>query len=251
VSKISRERLDLLIVSRGLCETRQKAQALILAGDVSVNGVITRKCGLAFPFESDIIVKNRFSYVGRGALKLITALDYYNIDPDEKIAVDIGASTGGFTQVLLERGARLVYAVDSGTNQLDWRIRSDPRVIVMEKTNARYLKPEMFKEKPEIAVIDVSFISITKILQSVKDILVGDYYIIVLIKPQFELERKKIGKRGLAYAPFREEAVKRVIEFAEGIGLQSGGEIESPISGLKSGNVEYLAVFRKKGVVES
>jgi 23S rRNA (cytidine1920-2'-O)/16S rRNA (cytidine1409-2'-O)-methyltransferase len=148
--------------------------------------------------------------------------------------------------VLLERGALKVYAVDSGTNQLDWLLRKDPRVTVMENTNARYLTPEMFPVKPEIAVIDVSFISVTKILKAVKGILTGDYVIITLVKPQFELEREKVGPGGVADPAFREQAVRKIIEFAEGIGLEAEEPIESPITGRKSGNVEYLAVFRKQ-----
>ncbi len=243
MNKVPKERLDLLLVSRGFCETRQKAKALILAGEVAVNGSVVTKSGMSLPADSEITVKKKFPYVGRGALKLISALDYFKIDPDKKIAIDIGSSTGGFTQVLLERGAMLVYAVDSGTNQLDWRIRNDPRVVVMENTNARNITPDMFGEKPEIGVIDVSFISITKILPALQAVMTGDYSIIALIKPQFELEKKKIGKRGLAGEKFREEAVKRVLDFAKGLGLEAGEAIESPIRGLKSGNVEYLVRF--------
>jgi 23S rRNA (cytidine1920-2'-O)/16S rRNA (cytidine1409-2'-O)-methyltransferase len=244
--KKARERLDLLLVERGMCETVEIARAVILAGEISVNGEKAAKSGEPVPCDCVIEVKKRFPYVGRGALKLIEALDHFKIDPAGKTAIDIGASTGGFTQVLLERGASKVYAVDSGTNQLDWLLRRDPRVTVMENTNARYLTPEMFPEKPEIAVIDVSFISITKILKAVKDILTGDYVIIALVKPQFELEREYVGPGGVADPAFREQAVSKIIDFASGIGLEAEESIESPITGLKSGNVEYLAVFRKE-----
>jgi 23S rRNA (cytidine1920-2'-O)/16S rRNA (cytidine1409-2'-O)-methyltransferase len=244
--KIKKERLDVLLVMKGLCESRQKARALVLAGDVLVNGGAVFKSGSLIPEDSEIKIKEKFQYVGRGALKLFRALDYYKIDPTGMIALDVGSSTGGFTQALLERGACLVYAVDCGTNQLDWRLRNDPRVRVMENTNARMLTREMFEPRPEIAVIDVSFISITKILKPVMDVLWGDYRIIVLIKPQFELERGKIGKRGLAAAGCRQEAVKRVLSYAGSIGLIQGDVIESPIVGLKSGNVEYFAMMSGK-----
>jgi 23S rRNA (cytidine1920-2'-O)/16S rRNA (cytidine1409-2'-O)-methyltransferase len=245
VKKPARVRLDTLLVARGLFETRQKAQAAILAGDVSVGGAAAVKSGMPVPADAGIVIKKRFPYVGRGALKLIAALDHFKLETAGKIAIDIGSSTGGFTQVLLERGASRVYAVDSGTNQLDWKIRSDKRVTAMENTNARYLKPEMFPDRPEIAAIDVSFISLTKILPPLKDIMTGDYSIVALIKPQFELERKKIGRRGLVAPEHRKEAVTKVLDFARGLGLEAGEVIESPVPGLKSGNVEYLALFRR------
>ncbi len=241
-----KERLDILLVREGLSESRQKAQAMIMSGDVLVNGTAITKSGTQVYEDSVITVKNKSPYVGRGALKLIEALDHYGINPKGLVCADIGSSTGGFTQALLERGAALVYAVDCGTNQLDWKLRQDPRVRVMENTNARFITPDMFDPRPQIAVIDVSFISLTKILGPVRGVLTGDFKIIALIKPQFELEKGKVGKRGLVSKENRQEAVDRVLAFAEGMGLRHRDVIESPIRGQKSGNVEYLAMLEHK-----
>lgn len=241
-----KQRLDVLLVDLGLVETRQKAQAEIMAGNVLVNDTPAVKAGQFISIEATIRLRYKFPYVSRGALKLIHALERHKIELKDRIAVDIGASTGGFTQVLLEKGARMVYAVDVGTNQLDWKLRNDPRVVVRENTNARYLDNKDFQPAPSIAVMDVSFISLTKVLEPVSNILEGKKEIIALIKPQFELDKDKIGDKGLVPEEYRSFAVERVIKYAESIGLKSSEILESPIAGAKSGNIEYLVLFTKE-----
>lgn len=240
-----RKRIDLLLVERGLFESRQRAQSEIIAGNVLVEETAVIKPGFLIDINAPVRIKEKFPYVSRGALKLLHALDTFNVEIKDKTVIDIGSSTGGFTQVLLERGAALVYAVDVGTNQLDWKIRNESRVVVMEKTNARDIGKLSFTPPPEIAVADVSFISLTKILIPIIKILNDDYKIITLIKPQFELDSSKIGSRGLAKKEFRKEAVESVLNFARSVGLDSNGLVESPITGAKSGNIEYLAFFTK------
>lgn len=238
-------RLDVFLVRSGQFDSREKAQAAILAGEVLVNETVVSKCGTVVSPEAVVRVKSKSPYVGRGALKLIKALDEFHIDPAGKVAIDIGASTGGFTQVLLERGATLVYAVDVGTNQLDWKLRNDPRVRVMEKTNARNLDPAQFDPKPSVAVIDVSFISITKILEAVLSVMEPGFVVVALIKPQFELEPSMISDGGFVKEIHRQTAIDRVVGFARSIELESSEVIESPIAGARSGNVEFLVTFKR------
>ncbi len=226
---IEKERLDVLLVKKGLCESRQKAQALILAGEVLINEVPVTKAGTSVSIESQIRIRENFPYVSRGSLKLFHAMDHFHIDVAGKTAVDIGASTGGFTQALLERGAARVYAVDCGTNQLDWKLRKDPRVVSMEKTNARFIDQTVFDPRPDLAVIDVSFISLTKILGPVSRILKEGSIIIALIKPQFELDKKRVGKKGLVSSEHRQEALDHVLGYSDSIGLSHSEVIESPI----------------------
>lgn len=243
---MSKERLDVILVKKGLFDSREKAQREILAGNVLVNENIITKAGTLISEDVSIRIKEKFPYVSRGALKLKHAIEYFQLDVKEKVAIDVGASTGGFTEVLLEKGARLVYAVDCGTNQLDWKLRTNPKVISMENTNARFLTKELFSEEIEIGVVDVSFISLTKILLPLKNILKEGFWIVALIKPQFELERDKISKGGIVKEEFRSEAIEKVLSYADSIGLNSSEVIESPITGYKSNNVEYLVCFRNK-----
>ncbi len=240
-----KERLDILLVKLGLTSTRQRAQAEIMAGNVLVNDTPATKASMVVPEDAPIRLKDTFPYVSRGALKLLHALDHYRVDVTGLVAADIGSSTGGFTEVLLERGASRVYAVDSGTNQLDWKLRNDPRVTVMENTNARHLDPAAFDPAPDIATVDVSFISVSKILPSLVPVLKPEARVIVLIKPQFELSPDKIGDRGLAPLEHHQTAIRNVLSAAEETGLEQSEVIESPVTGAKSGNTEYLVLFKK------
>ena len=236
----NKKRLDILLVERGLCESRQKAQAEILSGHVFVNERNDRKAGTPVDVSSEIRLKTPFPYVSRGALKLLKALEVFEFDTDNKIIADIGSSTGGFTEVLIEKNARLVYAVDSGRAQLHWKLRQNPRVVVMEHTNARFLTVNDFKLRPEAAVMDVSFISTTLLLPVLCDILAPGFSIITLIKPQFELSPEFIGRKGLVAPIDRPRAIQKVLNTARRLGLKSSNVIESPITGARSGNVEYL-----------
>src|SRR5919197_2153252 len=181
---MGRARLDVLLAERGLAESREKAQALILAGQVTVDGTLAQKPGQLVPAQADVAVREAEPYVGRGGYKLAHALDRFGLDVEGLVVVDVGASTGGFTDVLLQRGARRVFAVDVGRAQLHWRLRADPRVVVLDRTNARYL--EALPEQPELGTIDVSFISVRLILPALRRVLAPGSTIIVLVKPQFE-----------------------------------------------------------------
>ncbi len=238
---MGKKRADLLLVERGLVPSREKARALILAGKVFLENRRVEKPGEMLPEDVEISVKEGIPYVGRGGYKLAHALDHLGVDVKGKVALDAGASTGGFTDVLLQRGARLVYAVDVGRGQLDWKLRTDDRVVVMEGVNVRYIKPGMFDPPPEIATLDLSFISLTLVLESVASVLSGSREMILLIKPQFEVGRDRVGKGGIVRREeYRMEAVERVLSFAEKLGFKVEGWTHSPIKGQK-GNVEYLA----------
>jgi len=239
----ARERIDVLLVLKGIFPTRTRAQSEIISGNVLVNDTEISKPGTMVKLDSAIRLRDTFPYVSRGALKLIHALDSFHCEVGGHTAIDIGSSTGGFTQVLLERGASHVYSVDCGTNQLDWKLRSDPRVHVMENTNARDLVPSSLDPAPDFAVIDISFISLTKVLVPLCGVLKTPFTIIALIKPQFELEKAKIGRRGLVDENYRNEAITRVLDFAKSLPLKASEVITSPIKGAKSGNVEYLVKF--------
>ncbi len=239
----SKERLDKLLVERGLVETRAKAQSLILAGQVFSNQQRLEKAGQLVAVDAPISIKEPMPFVGRGGFKLAAALDHFQIEAGGKICLDVGASTGGFTDCLLQRGARRVVAIDVGHGQLDWKLRQDERVEVRENVNARYLQPEDFNEQFDIAVADVSFISLTKILPVLPPLLRSSSVVITLIKPQFEVGRDEVGKGGIV----RDEAaqlrvVEEIIGFAASIGLHSRGVIDSPILGA-DGNREFLACF--------
>ncbi len=238
-----RRRLDLLLVERGLADSREKARALILAGQVLVDGQKVDKAGAPVGNESRIELLAQPRYVGRGGLKLEAALDHFGIRVAGKTCLDIGSSTGGFTDCLLQRGAARVYAIDVGTGQLDWRLRNDPRVVVKEQVNARYLKRDDVPEPIDLAVCDVSFISITMILPVLPALLAPDGEMVILVKPQFELERDQIGKGGIIRDPrLHHEACRRVEEAVARLGFQSQ-VIPCPVLGAE-GNQEFLLYAR-------
>ena len=232
-------RLDLLLVERGLVPSREKGQALILAGQVFVDGQKVDKPGHTVSSEARIELAQRPRYVGRGGLKLEAALDHFGIQPAGKICLDIGSSTGGFTDCLLQRGAARVYAVDVGTAQLDWSLRNDPRVVVREQVNARYLSANEVPEPVNLAVCDVSFISITMILPVLPNLLATNAEMVILVKPQFELERHQVGKGGIIRDPaLHEQACRRVEDAVKRLGFETA-IIPSPVLGAE-GNQEFL-----------
>lgn len=233
-------RLDLLLVERGLFPTRAKAQAALLAGKVEVEGHPQPKAGTPVHPDARVAVKpDAVPYVSRGGLKLQAALDHFKLDCRGRTAIDVGSSTGGFTDCLLQRGAAKVYAVDVGTAQLDAKLRKDPRVVVMEQTHAARLTPGLFPQKPDLAVVDVSFISATKILPALLPCLKRPAGLVVLVKPQFELEPKKTPKGVVRKEEHRQEALRKVRSASEALALSERGVLESPLKGPK-GNVEYL-----------
>jgi 23S rRNA (cytidine1920-2'-O)/16S rRNA (cytidine1409-2'-O)-methyltransferase len=246
MSRKEKTRLDLLLVQRGLVESREKAKGMIMAGWVEVNGHISDKPGHLIPVSSEIsLEKPSLPYVSRGGLKLEAALDRFLVEVKGKTLMDVGASTGGFTDCLLQRGAEKVIAVDVGYGQLHWKIRQDPRVVVMERTNIRYLGPEQIKEPINGAVIDVSFISLKLVIPSVSHLLLEDAFIVALIKPQFEVEKDQVGKGGVVRDPsLREEVVSNLSRFFEEADWRVGGCTSSPILGPK-GNQEYLVYLKR------
>jgi 23S rRNA (cytidine1920-2'-O)/16S rRNA (cytidine1409-2'-O)-methyltransferase len=232
-------RLDVLVVARGLAESREKARALILAGQVLVNNQKADKAGANVPSDASVELLSQPRYVGRGGLKLEAALDHFEITVPGKVCLDIGSSTGGFTDCLLQRGAARVYAIDAGTGQLDWKLRNDPRVIVHEQTNARHLSREQVPEPVDLAVCDVSFISITMILPAIANLLATHAELVILVKPQFELERHQVGKGGIVRDPaLHQAACRRVEQSVQALGFQAQ-IIPSPVLGAE-GNQEFL-----------
>jgi 23S rRNA (cytidine1920-2'-O)/16S rRNA (cytidine1409-2'-O)-methyltransferase len=243
---MKKQRLDTLLIDRGLVASRERARALIMAGVVKVAGQVVSKAGTMVKADAEVELREAdHPWVSRGGLKLVRALDAFGIDPTGRVALDVGASTGGFTDVLLDRGARRVYAIDVGYGQLHWKLRNDDRVVVIERQNIRHLDPTAIDEPADLAVIDVSFISLAKVLPKVVELLEPGATIAALIKPQFEVGRDRVGKGGVVRdAAARADAVAAVCRFAEGIGLQILGEpVESPITG-PAGNVEYLVALR-------
>lgn len=240
-------RLDVLMVQRGLAESREKAKAVIMSGNVFVDGQREDKAGASFGEKAVIEVKgNPLKYVSRGGLKLEKAVECFEVSLTDRICMDVGSSTGGFTDCMLQNGARKVYAVDVGTNQLAWKLRQDERVTVMERTNIRYVTKEQIPEPVEFASIDVAFISLTKVLQPVKDLLVPDGEIVALIKPQFEAGREQVGKKGVVRdRNVHLEVIKRVLAYAESIGFAVRNLEYSPIKGPE-GNIEYLAHLKNQ-----
>jgi len=234
-------RLDRLLVERGLADTRQKAQALILAGQVLVDDQKVEKCGATVRSQATLrILGEAPKYVSRGGLKLEAALDHFGVVPRGKTCLDIGASTGGFTHCLLESGAAKVFALDAGTNQIDWRLRRDPRVVVREKTNARRLTLEQVGERFDLVTVDVSFISANLILPMLPPLLKEGAEILVLVKPQFEVGRGQVGKGGIVREPsLREQAVAKVSRKLLELGFSSLASAESVLPGA-SGNREYF-----------
>ena len=240
-------RLDVLMVQRGLAESREKAKAVIMSGNVFVDGQREDKAGASFGEKAVIEVKgNPLKYVSRGGLKLEKAVECFEVSLTDRLCMDVGSSTGGFTDCMLQNGARKVYAVDVGTNQLAWKLRQDERVTVMERTNIRYVTKEQIPEPVEFASIDVAFISLTKVLQPVKDLLVPDGEIVALIKPQFEAGREQVGKKGVVRdRNVHLEVIERVLAYAESIGFAVRNLEYSPIKGPE-GNIEYLAHLKNQ-----
>ena len=243
---MKRERIDKLLVERGFADSRAKAQALVMSGVVLVGEKRVEKPSEQFHSDAPIRIKgaaDETRYVGRGGLKLERALADFHICVTEYVCLDVGSSTGGFTDCLLQHGAARVVAVDVGTNQLVWKIRTDPRVEARENVNARYLKPEDFETRFDLIVMDVSFISATKIMPALVDLLAEGGRIIVLIKPQFEAGRGEVGKGGIVRDPeIHERVVSQVNEFAHEIGLVCVGCVDSPVLGA-DGNREFLALY--------
>ena len=244
---MKRERIDKLLVERGLADSRTKAQAMVMAGVVLVNEQRVEKSSDQFASDSQIRIKHADDptsrYVGRGGLKLEAALKQFQIDVRGFVCLDVGASTGGFTDCLLQHGAERVFAIDVGHNQIDWRLRNEPRVEVREGVNARYLQPDDFPTQFDLVVIDVSFISLIKILPSVVPLLKVPASLVVLIKPQFEVGRDEVGSGGIVRDEGKRiKAVNNVNDFALTLGLKIEGTIESPIHGAE-GNIEYLAHY--------
>ncbi|MBY0469837.1 TlyA family RNA methyltransferase [bacterium] len=241
----NKKRADLLLVEKGLAPTRQRAQSMILAGQVLANDQPVTKAGALL--EEEVLLRIRGTdhpYVSRGGVKLAAALDTFEIIPTGKIALDIGASTGGFTDVLLTRGAERVFALDVGFNQLAWKIRNDPRVTVIEKINARNLEFSVVGQQVDLIVVDVSFISLGKILPALCQFSKPETEWITLIKPQFEVGREKVGKGGIVRSEKdRQDAVEKLKSFAETVGLSCTGLIDSPIEGT-DGNKEFLARWK-------
>ncbi len=238
-------RIDQLLVERGLVESREKAQALILAGQVSANGQKVQKPGHTVAVDASIEILERMPYVSRGGYKLAAALDHFHVDVTRRTCLDVGASTGGFTDCLLQRGAERVYAIDVGHGQLDWKLRNDPRVIVREGINARFLKPEDFPQPFSLAVCDASFISLTLLIPAVVPLLDPLGEMILLVKPQFEVERGQVGKGGIVRDPeLHRAACDRVRAAVESLGFRTD-VIESPILGAE-GNREFLLYARRE-----
>jgi 23S rRNA (cytidine1920-2'-O)/16S rRNA (cytidine1409-2'-O)-methyltransferase len=243
--KPAKQRLDLLLVARGFFETREKARRAVMAGEVRVGDKVVDKPGTNVADDAEIFVKTASRYVGRGGFKIEAALKHFGVDPTGATCLDIGASTGGFTDCLLQHGASKVHAIDVGHSQLDWKIRSDPRVAVREKLNARYLTRADISDPIDVCVIDVSFISLTLILPAAFELLTPVGVILPLIKPQFELTKDDVGRGGIVREPaLHERAVKKIEHFVTGaLSKKWCGVIESPILGTE-GNKEFLACLR-------
>jgi 23S rRNA (cytidine1920-2'-O)/16S rRNA (cytidine1409-2'-O)-methyltransferase len=237
-----KERVDALLVARGMCDSREQAKRLVLAGEVRSGDRLIEKPSVTLELDAPLEVKEKLKYVGRGGLKIEGALEGFGIDVTGLICADIGASTGGFTDCLLQRGAAKVHAVDVGTNQLAWKIRSDPRVVVKEKFNARHMVPDDLGDPIALAVMDLSFISLTKVLPAVFSVLGEGGQVVCLIKPQFELERHEISKGGIVRdEALREKAVEKIRTFVtEDCGKEWKALMPSPITGM-DGNQEFLA----------
>lgn len=241
-----KERLDVLLVSRGLAPSREKAKTMIMEGNVFVNNNREDKAGSTFADDCKIEIHgNTLKYVSRGGLKLEKAMTHFGITLDGKVCMDIGASTGGFTDCMLQNGASKVYSVDVGYGQFAWKLRQDPRVVCMEKTNIRYVTPEDIDDALDFASVDVSFISLTKVLGPARALLKDNGQMVCLIKPQFEAGREKVGKKGVVRdKAVHEEVINKVIDFALEIGFSIHNLEYSPIKGPE-GNIEYLVYIEK------
>lgn len=242
---VRKQRLDQLVVERGLVDSREKARALIMAGDVLLNERVVDKPGTMVPADAALALRAVLPYASRGGLKLAHALDAFGLVVRDLVALDVGASTGGFTDVLLQRGARRVYAVDVGYGQLDYKLRVDPRVVVLEKTNIRYL--ESLPEQADLATVDVSFISLHKVLPPTLRLLKEDGFVVALVKPQFEAGREQVGKGGVIRDPAVHAAVlRRLLGWAREQGLGVRGLTVSPLRG-PAGNKEFLVHLARTG----
>ena len=236
-----KQRLDNFLVATGLAENKSKARAMIMAGEVTVAGKAITKAGSLVDEDASLEVAEKLPYVSRGGIKLAHALDEFKLDVNSLTAMDIGASTGGFTDCLLQRGAKRVYAIDVGYGQLDYKLRQDPRVVVMERINAHY--PFSLPEKVNMATVDLSFISVTKVIPNIIGHLIQPGHIIVLLKPQFEAERQEVGKGGIVKDPqVHARVLGRFIVWAVAHGLSLGGLVASPILGAE-GNKEFLILL--------
>ena len=242
-----KERLDVLLVKRGLAESREKAKAIIMSGIVYVEDQKEDKAGTTFDENAKIEVRgSTLKYVSRGGLKLEKAMTHFGVTLDRKVCMDVGASTGGFTDCMLQNGAVKVFSVDVGHGQLAWKLRNDPRVVCMEKTNIRYVKPEDIADRLDFASVDVSFISLTKVLGPARELLNDNGEMVCLIKPQFEAGREKVGKKGVVRdKAVHEEVIHKVIDHAVEIGFHILNLEYSPIKGPE-GNIEYLVYIRKE-----
>jgi 23S rRNA (cytidine1920-2'-O)/16S rRNA (cytidine1409-2'-O)-methyltransferase len=243
---MEKKRIDKHLVDMGLAESREAAKAMILAGSVIVSDRRIDKPGEQIGIQETIRIRgSKAPYVSRGGQKIEKALDYFGVDPDAKIVLDIGASTGGFTDCLLQRGAAKVFALDVGYGQLAWSLQKDPRVVSIERTNIRKVTPGDFTDLFELITIDVSFISLTLVLPAALELLKPDGMILALIKPQFEVGKGEVGKKGVVRDPIKHSAVvKKIKEFASGVDLHTEGVIESPLLGPE-GNKEFFILLRK------
>lgn len=246
MEKQKKQRLDVLLVEKGLAPSREKAKAIIMAGIVYVDGNKEDKAGTTFPVNAVIEIKGKtLPYVSRGGLKLEKAMQKFPITLSGKVCMDVGSSTGGFTDCMLQNGATKVYAIDVGHGQLAWKLRNDERVVCMEKTNIRYVVPEDIDELAAFSSIDVSFISLTKVLLPVKNLLTEDGQVVCLIKPQFEAGREKVGKKGVVRdRDIHEEVIRMVMDYASSIDFYPLALDFSPVKGPE-GNIEYLLFLSK------
>ena len=236
-----KQRLDILLVQKGLFPSREKAKSSIMAGLVKANGRVLDKAGTEVPEDTEFeIMGPSMPYVSRGGLKLAKAIQAFELEFTGKVVVDIGASTGGFTDCALQHGAVKVYAIDVGYGQLEWKLRQDPRVVNLERTNFRYFDKSLLQEIPDIITVDVAFISLEKILPGIKELLRPGGVVVALIKPQFEAGRDKVGKKGVVRDPgIHLEVIRKIIDFASGLGFYIAGLTYSPVKGPE-GNIEYL-----------
>jgi 23S rRNA (cytidine1920-2'-O)/16S rRNA (cytidine1409-2'-O)-methyltransferase len=245
---IARTRLDVWLAEQGHAESREKAQALVMAGRVRINGIPATKAGASLKLPAEVEIVAAPEHVGRGALKLVAALDTFAVSPAGRLALDIGASTGGFTQVLLERGARRVYAVDAGRGQLHEKLRGDPRVVVLEQTNARFLSKVLIPEACGLVTMDVSFISVLKILPAIREVASPAADLLVLVKPQFEVGRAQVGRGGIVRDPAKHQKVLGEVAASaqDDLGYAVLGVCPSPIRGTE-GNREFFLHLRTDG----
>lgn len=244
---MKKQRLDRLLLERGLVDSREKAKALIMEGKVLVGGMSITKAGAMVSVDADITIKEEIPYVSRGGLKLEAALDYFGIKLNGLVAMDIGTSTGGFADCMLKRGIKKVYCIDVGYGQIAWRLREDPRIILLERTNIRYLERERIPDAVDFITIDVSFISLKKVIPRAVDLLKEGGQILALIKPQFEVGKGEVGKGGIVKDERKRlMAVEGIKGFAEDMGLTVVGIFQSPIKGSR-GNIEYFIYMKNSG----